>query len=82
MGGFRFFRPESLGELLERKKKEGRKAHIHAIDKHRCARNVRDGNRNPCRTYRRLERESDLLDLATGDINAKGLILIPLLAKT
>jgi len=28
MGGFRFFRPESLGELLERKKKEGRKAHI------------------------------------------------------
>jgi len=28
MGGFRFFRPESLKQLLEFKKKEGRKAHI------------------------------------------------------
>ena len=28
MGGFRFFRPESLTQLLEHKKKEGRRAHI------------------------------------------------------
>ena len=28
MGGFRFFRPESMAQLLEHKKKEGRRAHI------------------------------------------------------
>jgi carbon-monoxide dehydrogenase medium subunit len=28
MAGFRFFRPESLAQLLEHKKKEGRRAHI------------------------------------------------------
>jgi CO/xanthine dehydrogenase FAD-binding subunit len=28
MGGFRFFRPETLSQLLEHKRKEGRRAHI------------------------------------------------------